>query len=178
MESNESNNTAVSAAAIQLTFPPLPDLKVESLTFVESELVSGGPLTVQWQTVNDGTIPAIDSFHERLVVRNVTIGQTLLNTIIDFKVPANDPIEAGESLARQRSFTLPVGAAGAGTINISVTTDVNNEMVESFAGNLPESNNIWSITTSSSLRPYPDLVVGNLSATPSSLKTGETVALA
>ncbi len=176
-ETDNSNNSAVTAATISLDFPPLPDLQVQNIGVVEATPHSGDSVTVQWQTVNEGDVSVQASFAERITIVNSSTGQTIVTTTNPIAVPADDPIDAGEAINREFTFDLPDGPAGAGIITISITTDLNNNIVESFTGNVPETNNTSSATFTSTLPPYPDLIVANLVATPASLLTGEQITL-
>ncbi len=176
-ETNESNNVAATVATISLSFPPLPDLQVQNANLVEAAPQAGDTVTLQWQTVNEGTVSVIDSFGERIVVTNTDTGATLLDTVVSLAASVDDPVEAGEVVSREILLSLPDGIPGAGSIDVSITTDVNNDVVESFTGNLPESNNQASINFTSTLPPYPDLIVENALAAPATLLTGEEITL-
>ena len=176
-ESDDANNVGATVATISLDFPPLPDLQVQNVSSLESAIRSGDTVTVIWQTVNAGSSPVLDSLTERIVVRNTDTGGTLLSTTLPLAVSAGDPIGVGEVVPRQLLFDLPDGIPGAGNINVSVTTDWQNQVVESFTGNTAETNNTAEGNFASLLPPYPDLIVENLSATPTTLLTGETLTL-
>ncbi len=176
-ESDENNNQAATIATISLAFPPLPDLQVENPGLVESSPTSGDTVTLAWQTVNEGTVPVTNSFTERIVIVNSDTGQTLLSTNVPLIVSVDDPIDSGEVINRTLSFDLPDGIPGAGSITATITTDFQNDVVESFTGNIPETNNTSSTTFISALPPYPDLIVENPIATPASLLTGEEITL-
>ena len=132
-------------------------------------------MTIRWQTRNDGTAAVSALFHERIVVTNG--GQTLLNTTATYDVPSAGSIGVGAAVARSYSFTLPDGTLGAGTLTVAITTDSNNEVVEGFSGTTPETNNTTAASFTSSLRPYPDLVVSALSVSPAAVQTGSMDAL-
>ena len=172
-ESNEGNNVGTTVATINLSFPPLPDLQLANASQVGPTPTSGQTVTIQWQTINEGTVPIGDSFSERIGVQNESTGQQILNTVVPLVVDATDPIEAGEVIARQLSFDLPDGPAGAGNIVVTILTDAQDDIVESFGTDTPETNNELSFTFTSTLPPYPDLIVDDQSATPAALQTGE-----
>ncbi len=175
-ESNESNNFTASVTPFNITFPLLPDLRVDNITVDETTgngLLSGGPMTIRWQTHNDGAAPVSSLFHERIVVTNA--GQTLLNTIVTYDATGNGSLAGGAAAARLFAFTLPDGVSGAGTLNITVTTDSNNEVVESFGGATPETNNSTTTSVTSNLPPYPDLLVNGLLISPTTVQTGQAI---
>ncbi len=179
-EANETNNTAVSAGKIHLVFPPLPDLQVADITVVEDlagTLVSGGSMTIRWHTANRGTNVVAGSFQENLVVRNLTRSQTLLNIQVPYDVGTGGVIAAGEVRERESVFTLPNGLTGAGTLQITITTDVQNNITESYSANTPETNNVATASVVASLRPYPDLVVASVTAVPDSVQSGTSTTI-
>ena len=61
---------------------------------------------------------------------------------------------------------LPHGNRGAGNLRFTLTLDVANDVVETNAQGLAEVNNDATITLASTLAPYPDLVVTDLSPVP------------
>lgn len=174
-ESDESNNAGVTAVPIQLSLPPLPDLRVEFLRVVEDDLTSSGPLTITWKTVNGGHRSIADPFYEQVVVTNLTTRQTLVDTAVPLHASAQDPVEIGEAVARQYDFIMPDGLAGVGDLLIGVTTDAGSQIVESHAGQTPETNNSDTINDSSRLKRYPDLQISSAGVLPASVQTGQTV---
>ena len=77
----------------------------------------------------------------------------------------------------QASFTLPNGGTGVGQLQVTVTTDYYDQVLEYDAdGNPAYGNNQATASFTSSLAPYPELHVGNLSVdNASSLQSGGTV---
>ena len=137
----------------------------------------GSRLPFSGKTVNAGSVPVIDSFSERIRVQNGSTGQQILNTLVPVAIDPVDPIENGEVINGQFSFDLPDGLPGAGNIVVTITTDAQDNVVESFGADVPESNNDLSFSFTSNLPPYPDLVVSSPLATPDSLQTGEELEL-
>ncbi len=175
-ETNETNNVTVSVTPVNITFPPLPDLRVAGITVDEATagtLTSGGPMTIHWQTRNDGAAPVSGLFHERIVVTNGS--QTVLNTTIVHDASGASAIGVGGAVDRSYAFTLPNGTLGAGSLSVSITTDVSNEVVEGFSGTTPETNNAASASFNSKLRPYPDLFVNLLSVSPTTVPSGQAI---
>jgi len=175
-ESSETNNVFASVTPINISFPPLPDLRAASITVEEAAagtLTSGGPMTIRWQTRNDGSAPVSSLFHERILVTNA--GQTVLNTVVTYDATGSGSLAAGAAASRSFNFTLPDGALGAGTLSVSITTDWNNEVVEGFSSSAAETNNTASANFAANLRPYADLVVANLAVSPTTVQTGQAV---
>ena len=176
-ESHEDNNT-FTAGPIRLAYPDLPDLQVIGLTVVETPPTSGAPMTIRWQTANNGPIASVGSFNERVTVVNTDTGATLLNTIVSYDASTSGSIAAGGFAEREHAITLPEGPAGAGTLLITVITDVNSQIVESYGLDLPETNNEASFSVGSEIRPYPDLIVVDPTLSPSSVELGGEVTVA
>ena len=68
---------------------------------------------------------------------------------------------------------LPDGPAGTGNLDITITTDVDNEILEGFVGDIHENNNTSSGAASSSLNAYPDLIIDNISLDSANAGLGE-----
>jgi hypothetical protein len=175
-ESDEQNNVAASTTPLSLTFPPLPDLIVGNITVDEAaanNLLSGGPMTIRWETVNEGAAGVNTTFHERIVITNG--GQELFGEVVVYDASDAREIGLGSAVPRMYVFTLPDGDLGAGTLDISITTDFYDEIGEGLSGTLPETNNTTSAAFATALRPYPDLVVNSLSVDPAAVQTGRAV---
>jgi len=168
-ETNNSTTISVTSAA-----PSAPDLVVTGLAVAESFLQSGGGVTINWTDTNAGTAAVNYWLYDRVRVVNTTTGHVLVD-----QVPwqyASLPAGGG-SVARSFFFTLPDGPAGAGSLAISVTADAYNFVTESNAGGTAETNNSASITTDSTLAPYPDLVVTGLRVSQPTLAPGDLVTI-
>ncbi len=76
---------------------------------------------------------------------------------------------------QQYTFNLPDGPPGVGQLVVTVTTDYYNQIYEYNSSGTAESNNTSSVTTTSTIAPYPDLQVTSLATTPSSPESGQTV---
>ena len=135
-------------------------------------------MTIRWRTTNDGPVASVGSFSERVIVVNTDTGATLLNTLVSYDAAASGSIAAGSFAEREHTMTLPNGPAGAGTLLITVTTDVNSEIVESFVLDLPETNNETTFSVVSEIKPYPDLVVTDVTLSPSSVELNGDVTIA
>ncbi len=111
-------------------------------------------------------------FHDRIVVVNDTTGETILDTVLPYSPAVEGFVPANGSVDRDYVFVLPDGPAGTGNLVITITTDVDNEVLEGFVGDLHENNNTSSGSASSSLNAYPDLIVDNISLDPASAGLG------
>ncbi|HSH17333.1 MAG TPA: CARDB domain-containing protein, partial [Verrucomicrobiae bacterium] len=147
----------------------LPDLLVTAVSVAPGAgLKSGDPFTVNWTVRNEGQLATGGSFADRVVVRNTTLNQIILNTTLAY-TPAdagNGPITPGTQRNRQLALTLPAGASGAGSLEVTVTTDTANQIAEYKVGGTGEANNSRVANFSSTLAPYPDLRVLSLAAVP------------
>ena len=160
----ESNNTAgLNRVA---TLAVYPDLQVSNLTITPSAPTSGADVTVAWGDTNAGSASVSVSFRDRLVVRNLTSGETFVNTTLFYDATAGDPgpIAPNKSKPRQFVFRLPDGARGAGTLQAEVTTDIENAVFELNGSGNAESNNSASRNATSTVAPYPDLTITRIDA--------------
>ncbi len=173
-ESNYANNTR--SVSVQV-LPPQPDLLVTGLsTTPASGLQSGGNLTVNWNDSNSGLGAAATSFTDQVQVVNTTTGQTLATATVPYNESTLGPIAAGGSIAQQYSLQLPNGAAGAGQLQITVTNDINNQVVKFNSNGTTETSSTATVTATSSLASYPDLHATGVAIDPSSvLQSGGTV---
>ncbi|ROZ64162.1 CARDB domain-containing protein [Ramlibacter sp. WS9] len=141
-----------------------PDLRVEQLQLVSPAALKAGDLvTVSWRDTNHGTVPVPIGYHDRIVIRNVTRNQLVLDTQLFNTAPADLAawLAPGQSQQRSYSFTLPEGLAGAGDIEVSITADQNAQgagvLAERNANGTAEANNLLNITVASAVKPYADL---------------------
>jgi hypothetical protein len=161
----ETNNTATLTATVGLA--PYADLRVTNLAVSPSSgLRSGDSLTVAWSDSNTGTATVSAAFFDRVTVVNTTTGQTLTSSTVPYDpaTATNGAIAAGDARARQFSFTLPPGTAGAGSLQVTVAADTFNQVFESNTASTAESNNSATVTASAALAPYADLVASNVTA--------------
>ncbi len=158
LETNELNN----AATVTTTGPlaQYPDLVVQNLTVSPTAPVTGQSVTVGWADANTGAGPATTGRYDLVQVKNLTTGQTLVSATPYY----SDTLAAGGSAARTYTFPLPNGTAGAGQLQVTVTTDYYNNVFEYNAAGTAESNNTATTTVTSTVAAYPDLTVANLTA--------------
>src|SRR5207244_6706826 len=102
--SGESNNSGSITRASSLAV--YPDLLVNNLTVTPATLQSGTNIVVNWADANSGNGATAGSFHDRLVIRNLTTDETLLSTTLfyDEGASGNGPISTGQSRSRQFPF--------------------------------------------------------------------------
>lgn len=150
-----------------------PDLVVNNISVSPaSGIQSGSSVTIQWTDQNTGIGNVIDSFSDRVTIRNAAQA-VLADTIVAYNVDAqgNGSIAAGTGRLRQATLVLPDGPAATGALQLTIVADTLNTVAEST-----EPNNASSATFTSTLAPYPDLVVENVAAVPAQRWTpGSTV---
>jgi hypothetical protein len=154
-----------------------PDLRVAGLAVTASPaLQAGAELLIQWNTTNQGNTLASDAFYDRVLVRNTNTAEVLLNTLLPYTptLVGNGPIPAGAARARQHSFRLPDGTRGIGGLEITISTDALNQLVEHNPAGTGESNNDSTVRISIADRPYPDLVITSVTA-PAQAQPGQQV---
>lgn len=146
--------------------PPGPNLLVQGLAAAgaDGSVHSGGSLVVSWNSANNGVRDVTTAFQERIVVRNAA-GETLVNQLVGYDPVAAGAIRSGAGVARGATVQLPAGARGAGTLTVSVITDVANAVQEQGSG---ENDNSAQITLQSALMTYPDLTVSGVVLAPNS----------
>ena len=68
--------------------------------------------------------------------------------------------------AQSYAFQLPNGPAGVGSLQVTVTTNYYDTIVEYYPGGVGYTNDTTTITTASTLAAYPDLQVTGLAFAP------------
>ncbi len=168
------------------TLAPYPDLQVTNIAVSPaSGIQSGAPVTLSWDDQNTGTGATRGSWYDSVIVTNSTTGEVIDTAVVPYndQSSGNGPIAPGEFRVQQFALTLPDGARGAGQIQYSVTTDIYNQIAEfntsgPGGSSTAESNNNSSLTVSSALAPYPDLVIPTLTLSPSSgLESGSDLSI-
>src|SRR5262249_32108539 len=124
------------------------DLEVTDLQ-VTSALHAGANATVQWNDADVGNVAVAGSFHDAITITNLTLNQVIASDTILYDESSLGPIAGGSSAVRQYSFTLPSGSLGSGQIQISVTTNSDNAILERNDDGTASSNNTASITVNS-----------------------------
>ncbi len=141
-----------------------PDLVVTNIVISPESVQSGSTIMLAWVELNNGLGSAAGAWHDRVAVSNISLGQLLLLTNILFDATIRGSILSGTFKSNFCQLRLPDGLSGAGTLQFSVTADINNAVAEFNDLGTAENNNSASITRSSTLGPYPDLIVTQVSS--------------
>jgi CARDB len=114
-ETNEANNT--SAVAIQIV---APDLVVADITTVQ-ETISGQPVSVSWTLTNQGNGATTRNWVDRVYLSSDSLvgGDRLLGTY-----SFTGSIDAGASVVRTQSITLPLDLNGTYRLVVIATMPV------------------------------------------------------
>ena len=172
----EANNSITINAAS--TIANYPDLQVVNLGVQPPIINSGTNLTVQWQDTNGGNGLTLTAWYDHLTISNASLGVMLLDTVVYYDPNVLGPLTNGTARNRSASFTLPNGANGAGTLQVTVTADNFNNIFEYNPAGTAESNNATTIAAISGIAAYPDLQVAGLSVQPSLLGSGTNLTVA
>ncbi|MCW9030677.1 MAG: hypothetical protein OQK58_04255 [Gammaproteobacteria bacterium] len=145
-----------------------PDLTVQNLNVVQTSIEAGGLVTVTWEDWNTGGVATPASFNDRIVVRNITQAEVLVNATIAYVQgqQASYSIASGEYKERSFTFRLPDGVRGAGDIEIEVFADQNSAgtsiLYETNINNDAEANNASTTQFYSNSKAYADLSVTSI----------------
>ncbi|MBV9122946.1 MAG: hypothetical protein JO112_06300, partial [Planctomycetes bacterium] len=154
-----------------------PDLRVTNLALSPTNPQSSQNVTVTWNDLNDGNGATGGSWTDHVVVTNTTTGQTIVTADVPYNAAQNGNLAPNSSAAQTYSFRLPDGPAGAGNLQVQVTTDYYNTIAEYYPGNVGESNNTTTITAASALAAYPDLQVSGLSVATTNPQSGQNLTI-
>ncbi len=170
----ESNNS--SAINFVSTLTAYPDLQVTSPTVATPAPMSGQNITVNWKDSNSGSGATGGNWTDRVTIINTTTGQIVSSGDVPYNAATSGNISAGgNSPLLSATFKLPDGSAGVGSLLVTVTTNVNGDLFEYNASGTATSNNSATTTATSTISPYPDLQVTNLSINPASPVSGQNV---
>lgn len=124
-ESDESNNSALSADAVAVTIA-YPDMVVQDLVVPES-VEAGTYLTVTWTDFNQGSASATASYYYSRVELLNADGQVINSWVPYFYT--DGAIEVGTGEARSYNIYVPSGSAGS-EFRVRITTDTYNYIME------------------------------------------------
>ena len=94
-------------------------------------------------------------------VTNTTTGNVLATGYVQYNAASLGNLAAGAAVTQQYTFSLPNGDPGVGQIQFTVTADYD-QNVSTPAG---EPNDTATLTETSTLAPYPELVPSDVTAT-------------
>ena len=123
----EQNNSATT------TFDATVDLVIENLSLFPTDAHPGDTVTISWDTRNTGNIAAEDLFQDHVqVTRLESIPESLSRFVITDQRVSHDAPPLGPGEVRQSSISviLPTGINGIGEIEVIVTADRNNSVIE------------------------------------------------
>ncbi len=165
---NEGNNSSIDDAVITIDARPSPNLVVDSVTSLTSNLFTGQPATVEWIVRNIGNASTSSSgWVDRLYLSTDGI---LSNDDLDLGQVQNPSyLNANENYRNSLTITLPQNVIG--DRKFIVVTDASNR-VEETAGE--DDNTRASATTTITLTPPPDLIVTRVTG-PSDAFEGEPI---
>jgi hypothetical protein len=150
----ESNNTALLSRTS--TLAAYPDLAVDRFEVGPPIFESSGQVTAGWIITNIGTAPIIGDFYDRLLVRNLSLGSTILDQAyyLNPSADTNGPIAVGQSRTRSTTFRLLDGP-GRPVTSVALFLDSGNRIFEFRDGLDAELNNTTNVTRTRPWRPTP-----------------------
>jgi autotransporter-associated beta strand protein len=137
-------------ALIDNTPSTLPDLIVTGLSATAVPAIQpGAAVTISWQDSNTGSGATSGDWYDWVSVVNTTTGVTL----VDAEIPptGDGSLDPGQSRPRSITFNLPAGQQGIGHLQVTVTADWSDQVVESN-----ETNNTSVTTVTSMSGPTAD----------------------
>ncbi|MFA7603825.1 MAG: CARDB domain-containing protein, partial [Novosphingobium sp.] len=174
VEANDAGTGETNNSAAATVFSA-PDLTVRNLAITTPNAAAGDTVSLTWDEVNIGNANTLAGWNNRIIVYNVTTGETLLDT----SLTSDTLLAAGAQRARSFSFALPHGQRSVGTIRVSVIADqgaggVPGTVREAANGHNAESNNRQDANIPVAARDYPDLRVSDVTA-PATAVGGGTI---
>jgi len=146
---SESNNIARSSTTIDVLRPDL----VVSGTDIPSVTNSGEPLSITWNTTNEGPVSIVNGDWSDYVMLSEysTYGADSV-TILDI-INYSGSLVTGDSIVNQSTINIPEGLTG--TWYLFIFTDFHDQIGE----NIGESNNLYSVAIQLTIGPWADLQV-------------------
>ena len=165
---NEGNNFSIDDAVITIDARPSPNLVLDSVTSLTSNLFTGQPATVEWVVRNSGNASTNSSgWVDRVYLS--TDGSKSDDDIYLGQVQNPSYLNVNENYRNSLTVTLPQDQVG--NRNFIVVTDALNRVEETAGEN---DNSRASATTTITLTPPPDLIVTRVTG-PSDAFEGEPI---
>lgn len=157
LEQDETNNVLLAAGTVEVSIPPLPDLRPTALSVSPSILQVGETVTVVERVLNEGTAPAAAFRVGVYLSSNPVIATT--DVLLGSRVV--DGLAIGSSSEAQSEYPLPIGIA-TGSWYVGVIVDDLRELAELQEGDSTLlSPTLIDVTAAPD--PHPDLVVEAIS---------------
>src|SRR5206468_806347 len=161
-ESNGSNNQRTTPFTVTAG-QQFPDLVVSNVSVTPTSANAGAPATVTLTVSNIGTGSAApDTVRIRLAAGTII---TSSDPLLDTFTAAG--LAAGQSVTYTRTVTIPAGQS-AGSFYMGATANADGALTESNGNN----NQRTTPFTVTAVQQFPDLVVSNVSVTPTSANAG------
>lgn len=153
LEQDETNNVLLAAGTLEVSIPPLPDLRPTALSVSPSIVQVGESVTVVERVLNEGTAPAAAFRVGVYLSSNPVIATT--DVLIGSRVV--DGLAIGASSEAQSEYALPLGVA-TGSWYVGVIVDDLRELAELQEGDgTLLSPTLIDVTAAPD--PHPDLVI-------------------
>ena len=150
-ESNENNNTTVSAIPMVVNQPPPADLQLLSVTVPNSAVV-GSQQTITWTVQNTGVNPASGSWSDSLYLSTSSTWD--LSAIPIGKAVHQGPVNPGDSYTGSLQVTIPPVAEGQ--YRVIVRSDIFAEVYETNrVNNVAASADTVNVTVSALVLGVP-----------------------
>jgi len=157
LEQDETNNVLLAAGTVEVSIPPLPDLRPTALSVSPSVLQAGESVTVVERVINEGTAPATSFRVGVYLSSNPVIATT--DVLLGSRVV--DGLAMGGSSEAQSSYSLPIGVS-EGSWYVGVIVDDLRELAELQEGDgTLLSPTLIDVTAAPD--PRPDLVIEAIS---------------
>ncbi len=152
----EGNNIAIDDALLNIDARPSPNLIIDSVISLTSNLFTGQPATIDWVVRNTGNASTNTSSWEDYIYLSTDEFLSDDDAYLG-KAPNTSYLNVNEVYLTRFTVTLPQDAVG--TRRFIVKTDATNRVVETGR---EDDNTRASAPTTISLTPPPDLIVANV----------------
>lgn len=168
-ESDEFNNAGLAGQTLQVTQPPRPDLKMNSLLFTPNVVDAGQNVTFSESIVNQGLASASPFRIGIYLSEDDTL--TTDDHLVGFRSLGGLAIGEGSSVSAP--LVIPA-SVGGGDFHVGAIADHEQSIVESDEGN----NGILALgTIEVRVPPMPNLETVAVSFSPNAVLTGETISV-